>query len=76
MWERDRANVAVTRATEVLWVIGGEMRSQLKSEYLPLITQYKRQMEANGQVHQTTKPRVGFVAKRVPGPSDRSAPSL
>lgn len=77
MWEQDRANVAITRATEVLWVIGGEMRTGgIRGEYVPLITHYKQEMEAKGHVHEFTKKPQAFKKEGALRVSHGSAPSL
>lgn len=46
-----RTNVALTRAQEVLWIIGGEMKIGGDRREPPLITKYKREMVAKGMVH-------------------------
>lgn len=54
MSDTRRVNVAITRAEEVLWIIGGDMRmrdGRGKKQNVPLITKYKQELDAAGHVH-------------------------
>jgi hypothetical protein len=46
-----RCNVAITRAQEVFWMIGGSMRLKHGDRPLALITKYKRELEEAKRVH-------------------------
>ncbi|KAH9833625.1 AAA domain, partial [Teratosphaeria destructans] len=56
MSDLGRVNVAITRAKDVLWIIGGSMSLPHSSRHtttrsLPLLTKYKRMLDALGHVH-------------------------
>ncbi|KAF2774488.1 hypothetical protein EJ03DRAFT_347084 [Teratosphaeria nubilosa] len=56
MSDLGRVNVAITRAKDVLWIIGGSMSLHCNSRdtatrSLPLLTKYKRDLDALGHVH-------------------------
>ncbi|EME38300.1 hypothetical protein DOTSEDRAFT_75754 [Dothistroma septosporum NZE10] len=46
-----RANVAITRAQEICWIIGGAMICSEPASEKQIIVQYKREMESAGRCH-------------------------
>ena len=57
MKDRGRCNVAMTRAQQVFWVLGGPLklrRSDNAAEPLSPFVKLKRQLELTGQVHGLT----------------------
>lgn len=49
-----RANVAVTRAKEVFWIVGGAMQYRFRDSVLePMnhMTKYKREIDTDGRSH-------------------------
>ena len=51
MKDAARTNVAITRAKEVFWIIGGPLKCTEKRNEKHLIVQYKREMEEAGRCH-------------------------
>lgn len=69
MDDRGRSNVAMTRAREVFWIIGGPLTAIRTSSNVPSpFPKLKREMERQGKVHklQPLRPEEGST-EQAPG---------
>lgn len=66
MGDRGRSNAAMTRARDVLWILGGPLHPKRNEEHLTCrapFVELKRELHSTGQVHRFQKEDVFKVGQ-------------